>query len=141
MKFVFFVEININFMDIKEILESLKWEDFSIMTTKDHGSFLVLLCSDIDEAEKLYTIITKNPFNFKLITNDDWEGHRFEIELLNTEWNFGLKSPQTIEKYPPLKLLYNKQVNGITCGFDAGQGKIHYNPNIHPLEGANILLN
>ncbi len=125
----------------KEYLESLKWQDISIMTTKDRGSFLVLLCLNQQEADKLYEVITKNSFDFKVITNEKEEGHKFQIELLNFEYGFGLKSPLTIENYPPLKLLYNKQVSGITCGFDGGKGNIHYNQNLHPLEGANITLN
>lgn len=128
-------------MDFKKILESLKWEDFSIMTTKEHGSILVLICNNIEEAEKLYSIITKMPFNLNIIKNEEEPSTKLELELLNTEYNFGLKSPRTTESYPPLKLLYNKQVTGITCGVDEGKGRILYNPNIHPLHGPNVHMN
>ena len=126
--------------ELEQYLGSIKWQDIKIILTKENDSFLILICSNQEDSDKLYYLITKNPFNLKVVKNKN-ETHELHIELINSAFTIGFRTPKTLDTYPPLKLLYNRQITSITCGFKDDSNQLRYNPNLHPLGSKHILLN
>ena len=129
---------------IEEHLQSIKWEDISIILTENNEPILILLCSNQTEADKLYFLLTNN--SFLLIVHQDKKSGTHEIRIhLNhpdyAEFGVGFKTPKTLQSYPPLKFLHNKQITSITCGYYDQQNILRYNPHLHPLENKQIELN
>ena len=121
-------------------ISTLKWQDISILTDNNNRPILILLFPDQQEANNMYQILTKNAFNLEVYMDKSTGTHDLKIPLTDTEYGIGLKSPLTLDKYPPLKLLHNKQVLGITCGFNSN-GQLLFNQNIIPLDGNQVILN
>lgn len=121
-------------------LNTLKWQDISIILTPNSEPILILICPSQQEAEKLYFLITKNPFRLTIHVDKANGTHELRIELTNSEFGIGFKTPKTLESYPPLKFLHNKQVNSITCGF-YDNNQLSYNTNLHPLDSEQVNMN
>lgn len=124
----------------EQYLNSLKCEDISIIADDPAGPILILLCPDGQEADKLLHLLKNNPFVLEVHVNKSTGEHDLKISLTDTEYGVGFHSPLTLETYPPLKLLHNKQVIGITCGFYDNK-QLVYNQEIHPIDGNQVALN
>ena len=124
----------------EEYLNSLKWQDISIIVTPNNDSILILLCPNHEESDKLYHLITNNEFTLTVIEKPSGT-HELHLSLDRTEYIVNFITPKTVENYPPLKFLRNKQVNSITAGFYDEKRQLRYNMNLHPLNNNQIKLN
>ena len=127
-------------MELKELIESLKWQDISIILTEDNNPILILLCPNQQEADKLFLLITQNGFTLNVIEKENSQ-HELHLALDNTDYVIGFLTPKTLTSYPPLKFLHNKQITSITCGFYDETDTLRYNTKLHPLDSKQIFLN
>jgi len=124
----------------EEYLNSLKWQDISIIMTDNKDSILILLCPNQEESNKVYHLITKNEFTLSVIEKSNGT-HELQLSLAKTGYVIAFITPKTVENYPPLKFLRNKQVNSITTGFYDRNRQLHYNIKLHALNNNQIKLN
>lgn len=93
----------------------LEWKDVSIQIDKNGNKFMILIYSELSQAQEMMHLLQSVQFSIKVFTNDN--NHcEFTLNFDNADGDFFYRFPETMEIYPPSEWLAKHAVGFITCG-------------------------